>query len=79
MVRGSEHAMIDRYFDKPHVRKRLKAGPLAGLVEAYLAQMEMLGYEKLTIQLYVQAIEHFAGWLERRGLTVRSTMRMLQM
>jgi integrase/recombinase XerD len=65
--------MIDRYFDKPHVRKRLRGGPLAGIVDGYLARMEALGYWKVTIQQYVRAVEHFAGWFERRGHKIDDT------
>jgi integrase/recombinase XerD len=66
-MRGLEQTMIDQYFEKPHVRRRLKRGPMAEIAPDYLKQMEMLGYGKQTIQQYVQAVEHFAGWLEKRG------------
>jgi integrase/recombinase XerD len=64
--------MIERYFDKSHVRRRLRRGPLAAVVQKYLRHLDERGYSKFTIQQYVQAAEHFANWLVTKQRIVQS-------
>jgi integrase/recombinase XerD len=58
--------MIQEFFEKPHVQRRLKRGPLATVLGTYVDHLKSRGYGRITIQQYVQAVEHFAGWLARR-------------
>jgi site-specific recombinase XerD len=62
--------MIERFFRKSHVRRRLEEGPLAGVVRDYLGRLEQRGYSPFTIHQYVQAAEHFGRWLTRSGRAV---------
>ena len=57
--------MIERFFRRPHVQRRLKEGPLAGVVHNYLRHLEDRGYATSTVHHYVQAAEHFGYWLKR--------------
>jgi site-specific recombinase XerD len=58
--------MIEKFFNRPHVRRRLKRGPLATVFDTYVDHLEGRGYGHVTIQQYVQAVEHFGGWMARR-------------
>jgi integrase/recombinase XerD len=62
--------MIERFFRKAHVRRRLQEGPLASVVRDYLGRLEERGYGRRTIHQYVQASEHFGRWLMRSGRTL---------
>jgi len=70
LVRGKEHVMIDRFFEKAHVRRRLEEGRLGAFVREYLAHLQGRGYSASTIPQYVRAAEHFARWLGRSGRTI---------
>jgi site-specific recombinase XerD len=59
--------MIEEFFERPHVRRRLQRGPLATAFGTYVEHLQRRGYGRVTIQQYVQAIEHFGGWMARRG------------
>ena len=59
--------MIEKFFRKPHVRRRLERGPMATVVSKYLGRLEARGYSPSTIHQYVQALEHFGRWLVRSG------------
>jgi integrase/recombinase XerD len=59
--------MIEEVFERPHVRRRLQRGPLAAVFGSYVEHLRGRGYGRLTIQQYVQAVEHFGGWMARRG------------
>lgn len=59
--------MIQEFFERPHVRRRLQRGPLATVFDSYVGHLKDRGYGRFTIQQYVQAVEHFGGWLARRG------------
>lgn len=62
--------MIDEIFNKPHVQRRLRHGPLATTFAAYVDHLQGRGYGQFTIQQYVQAVEHFEAWMTRRGNVV---------
>lgn len=59
--------MIQEFFERPHVQRRLQRGRLATVFGAYVDHLKDRGYGRVTIQQYVQAVEHFGGWLARRG------------
>jgi integrase/recombinase XerD len=58
--------MIEKFFQRPHVQRRMKRSPLATVFGAYVDHLESRGYGRVTIQQYVQAVEHFGGWMARR-------------
>jgi site-specific recombinase XerD len=62
--------MIDRFFRKAHVRRRLEDGPLASVVHVYLGRLAEHGYSTVTIHQYVGAAEHFGRWIARSGRAV---------
>jgi site-specific recombinase XerD len=59
--------MIHEFFERLHVQRRLQRGPLAAVFDTYVDHLKGRGYGRVTIQQYVQAVEHFGGWLARRG------------
>lgn len=59
--------MIQEYFERPHVQRRLQRGPLAPVFGTYVDHLKGRGYGRNTIQQYVQAVEHFGGWRACRG------------
>ena len=59
--------MIQEFFERPHVQRRLQRGPMATILGTYVDHLKGRGYGRVTIQQYVQAVEHFGGWLARRG------------
>lgn len=59
--------MIQHVFERLHVQRRLQRGPLATVFGSYVDHLKGRGYGRVTIQQYVQAVEHFGGWLARRG------------
>ena len=58
--------MIEEFFERPYVRRRLKRGPLATVFGTYVDHLKRRGYGRVTIQQYVQALEHFGGGMVRR-------------
>lgn len=62
--------MIEEFFGKPHVRRRLQRGPLADAFAPYVEHLQRRGHGRVTIQQYVQAVEHFGGWMARRSCVV---------
>lgn len=59
--------MIEEFFRRPHVRHRLQRGPLASVFGPYVEHLKRRGYGRGSAQQYVQAVEHFGGWMARRG------------
>jgi site-specific recombinase XerD len=64
--------MIEKFFGTTSVCVRLKEGPLAEVIGQFLEHLDARGYARMTVHQYVQAAEHFAGWLARKGETVSS-------
>ena len=62
--------MIEEFFKRPHVRRRLQRGPLAGAFAPYVDHLQKRGHGRATIQQYVQAVEHFGGWMARHNHVV---------
>ena len=62
--------MIQEFFEKAHVQRRLQCGPLATVFGIYVDHLKVRGYGRTTIQHYVQAVEHFGAWLARRGHSI---------
>lgn len=61
--------MVDEFFHRRHVRRRLQCSPLAGRLEDLVRRLAGRGYSTSTIQAYTQAAEHFGHWMERTGRT----------
>jgi len=61
--------MVDQFFQRRHVRRRLQCSPLAGRLEELVRRLAGRGYSTSTIQAYVQAAEHFGRWMQRTGHT----------
>jgi integrase/recombinase XerD len=69
--------MIQEFFERPHVRRRLQRGPLATVFGIYVDHLSGRGYGRVTIQPYVQAVEHFGCWLASRGHALADVDRAL--
>jgi len=69
--------MVEQFFRKAHVRRRLEEGPLGGIVGDYLGRLVERGYSTSTIHQYVQSAEHFGRWLVRSGTGVASADAIL--
>ncbi|XYI03836.1 tyrosine-type recombinase/integrase [Sorangium sp. So ce1128] len=61
--------MIDQFFQRRHVRRRLQCSPVAGHLEDLMRRLAGRGYSTSTIQSYMQAAEHFGHWMQRTGRT----------
>jgi site-specific recombinase XerD len=55
--------MLDHYFRRPRVRARIRANILGAWIELYVSYLHQRGHPPGSIQLYVQAVEHFGVWL----------------
>ncbi|MCC7108314.1 MAG: tyrosine-type recombinase/integrase [Deltaproteobacteria bacterium] len=61
--------MVDQFFQRRHVQRRLQCSPLAGRLEDLVRRLAGRGYSTSTIQAYVQAAEHFGRWMQRTDRT----------
>lgn len=62
--------MLERYFRRPRVLARLRASVLAESLEPYVSRLAGRGHPVSTVQVYVQAVEHFGVWLRNEGIPV---------
>lgn len=60
--------MIQKYFKRAFVRRRMAAGHLSIILKDFVSDLHDRGHTANTIQQYTQAVEHFGGWLRRRGV-----------
>jgi hypothetical protein len=67
--------MLDSLFCRPRVRARMRANPLGNWLESYVAYLDARGHPQGTIQQYAQAVEHFGGWVARRGVKPEDVTR----
>lgn len=65
-------AMIENYFKRAFARRRMAASHLSIIIEGYVSDLHARGHAANTIQFYVQAVEHFGTWLQRRGVKVHA-------
>jgi integrase/recombinase XerD len=64
--------MIASYFKRAFACRRMGAGHLSIILEAFVSDLHGRGHSRNTIHFYVQAIEHFGRWLQRRRIMVHS-------
>jgi hypothetical protein len=57
--------MLEKAFRSKRVVQRLRRGKLGAAFDDLVAYLVRRGHPTSTIQLYVQAVEHFDGWLRR--------------
>ena len=60
--------MLDRCFKRPHVLRRLRANPARRDLDRMAAYLLERGYAIGTIRHYIEAVEHFGRWIERKGV-----------
>jgi site-specific recombinase XerD len=58
--------MLERYFRSRRVRRRIQENLIGGDIEHFVEYLDGRGHSPFTIQTYVQAAEHFGGWLATR-------------
>jgi integrase/recombinase XerD len=56
---------ISELLSQPH---DMNPGSVAPYLEAFAAQMALVGHTSLTISFYLSSAIHFGGWLEAKGL-----------
>ena len=61
---------MQTFFD-PNLLQRLRVGPLAPYVDAYLKQIEQEGFSSSSAPMQVYAIARFSKWLHGRQLDLR--------
>ena len=64
--------MIEEYFRSTRVRDRLAHSELGAVFEDLVEYLRTRGHPVSTIQQYVQAVEHFDGWLRRARVPTAS-------
>jgi integrase/recombinase XerD len=69
--------MLEKAFRSKRVMQRLRRGKLGAAFDDLVAHLIRRGHATSTIQLYVQAAEHFDGWLCRTRRTVKEVDRAL--
>jgi integrase len=62
--------MIEKVFRSARVLRRLRGSRLGGAFDELVAYLVERGHPPSTIQPYVQAVEHFDGWLRRTRRTI---------
>lgn len=60
--------MFDQIFKKQLARRRMAASHLSIILEPFVSALCERGHVIGSIQMYVQAIEHFGRWLKAKGI-----------
>ena len=55
--------MLERHFRRERVRERIRSNPIGRQLTEFVEYLDRRGHSNLTIQLYVQAAEHYGRWL----------------
>jgi hypothetical protein len=55
-------------FVDPHLLARLRVGPLASYLDAYLKRIEQQGYLSSSVPMQMYAIARFSRWLQAQQL-----------
>lgn len=58
--------MLERVFRRPRVRERMRANPLADVLEELVEHLVDRGHGLEIVQRYLQAAEHYGRWLGSR-------------
>lgn len=64
--------MIQKYFKRAFARRRMAAGHLSIILKDFVSDLHHRGRTANTIQQCTQAVEHFGGWLRRRGVAAKN-------
>ncbi|MBN2527066.1 MAG: tyrosine-type recombinase/integrase [Deltaproteobacteria bacterium] len=67
--------MLEHYFKRPRVQARIRKNVLYPPIRKLVRHLHDCGYGAVTIQSYVQKIEHFGNWLARNDMPVESVNR----
>lgn len=62
--------MLKRHFRRERVRERIRSNPIGPQITEFVGYLDRRGHASLTIQSYVQAVEHFGRWLGESGDSV---------
>ncbi len=62
--------MIEHIFRSARVLRRLRTSVFFAAIDDYVTYLAERGHPPSTIQQYVQAVEHFGGWLRRARCSV---------
>lgn len=60
------------------VCERIRRNPLGVMLEEYVRYLFGRGYQRMTVQSYVCAVEHFGRWLGRRSISSRVVLQFLK-
>ena len=63
-------AMINSYFKRAFACHRMANSHLSLILEAFVGDLHHRGHSRNSIHFYVQAVEHFGRWLQRRRIAV---------
>jgi hypothetical protein len=62
--------MFDQIFKKQLARRRMAASHLSIILKPFVSALRERGHVIGSIQMYVQAIEHFGWWLKTEGISI---------
>lgn len=60
--------MLDSFRIWPHIRARLRAGPLGHHLDDFVEMLQRQGYGRRVIRHHIRAVDVFGRWLKRRQL-----------
>ena len=69
--------MLEEHFRRPRVCERIRSNPIAEQILEFIEFLDQRGHAPLTIQLYVQVVEHFGHWLGQARRPARLVRRQL--
>ena len=64
--------MLEKYFWKPKVLRRLRAGAAGPFLDGFASILTVDGYSPHYVRTFIEEAEHLADWLNRRGVLVSS-------
>jgi hypothetical protein len=64
-------------FVDPILIQRLRVGPLAPYFDAYLNQIQEMGFSPSSAPIHLYAIARFSKWLQERHLNLDGWMKRL--
>lgn len=64
--------MIDNYFKRAFACRRMAASHLCIILDTFVGDLHRRGHSRNSIHFYVQAVEHFGRWLQRRRIAINA-------
>jgi integrase/recombinase XerD len=64
--------VLDHLFATPHIRRRMRAGPLGACADPFLLELKGRGYKNTTLCSKARCVAAFGAWMEARGYGVGS-------